>query len=643
MALHEVVAVLEKTRTSYHAWLAAAVQLSQVLKVSGLVPESTFSAVPAVSSRCLATSQCTPSILRAGHSPPGYYHLQRRNLSMGPMGMDFRRQMCRWSTALADVAPRPADVQETGYEALSHPIVPAATGKEVVSERGVDVRMESQVIFDSCWRRFEDKYRLNNVFVPREVVFLNGAPGAGKGANTSHILAARGLEQVICVSSLLETHAESREIINRGDMIPDTLVGDVLFHALLISSCRAPDCGVLVDGFPRTALQVDFLKLLNDKLTELHSIWANTAHEQQFPRPMFKVVMLYVDEETSIARQMARAKVAHLHNKHVKDAGAGGYVEQRATDQSVEKCKKRYAVFKQHYAASLRLKQFFPFHLIDAMGDLEETQEAITEELRYQSSLDLSQATYYSIRHLPPSRDLAQYARQQLVTRLDDHCEKFPTLFQKVIDIITAEIVPMLKESGMSGQAEYSCDLRLFNDHPRAAQMLMDVLTDRGFKSSYSITAAYVPVQIDLTTGVIKNRRETKHRFNIWWEIPNVRDAAKVIEIEARMAESQGGGSGMTKLDSVRISQSFIPPPQPQPPKEARHPGSSMPPWHPCHGGPGAHASTLEAPCHPGTHAMVALVPMLAPWKLHATYCVMGAQGFVIMSVKTPSRLLPSK
>eukprot|EP00955_Chlamydomonas_euryale_P116766 366438-Chlamydomonas_euryale.AAC.2 len=64
------------------------------------------------------------------------------------------------------------------------------------------------------------------------------------------------------------------------------------------------------------------------------------------------------------------------------DAGAGDLLEQRATDISVEKCKKRYAIFKQHYGASLRLKQFFPFHLIDAMGTLSETQEAITTELR---------------------------------------------------------------------------------------------------------------------------------------------------------------------------------------------------------------------------------------------------------------------
>jgi adenylate kinase len=68
---------------------------------------------------------------------------------------------------------------------------------------------------------------------------------------------------------------------------------------------------------------VDFLKLLYDKLDELHVAFASTTHRAQFPRPLFKVVMLYVDEETSILRQIERAKLASVHNKRVLDAGAG--------------------------------------------------------------------------------------------------------------------------------------------------------------------------------------------------------------------------------------------------------------------------------------------------------------------------------
>ncbi len=55
-------------------------------------------------------------------------------------------------------------------------------------------------------------------------------------------------------------------------------------------------------------------------------------------------------------------------------------------------------VFKAHYHTILRLKQFFPFSLIDAMGSLEECKSQVLRELRYQSSLDLDEATYAAIR-----------------------------------------------------------------------------------------------------------------------------------------------------------------------------------------------------------------------------------------------------
>jgi hypothetical protein len=49
---------------------------------------------------------------------------------------------------------------------------------------------------------------------------------------------------------------------------------------------------------------------------------------------------------------------------------------------ATHRCRKRYAIFKTHYAATLRLKSYFPFTLIDAMGSIEETRQQITSELR---------------------------------------------------------------------------------------------------------------------------------------------------------------------------------------------------------------------------------------------------------------------
>jgi hypothetical protein len=77
-----------------------------------------------------------------------------------------------------------------------------------------------------------------------------------------------------------------------------------------------------------------------------------------------QVVVLYVDEATSIQRQLQRAVAARAHNARVKDAGVseeGRLHEERPTDLDLNKATKRYQIFKQHYSAILRLKQFLPF------------------------------------------------------------------------------------------------------------------------------------------------------------------------------------------------------------------------------------------------------------------------------------------
>ena len=108
----------------------------------------------------------------------------------------------------------------------------------------------------------------------------------------------------------------------------------------------------MVDGFPRSALQADVLKLLYEKLLSVHN--ANPDHA---PRPIFKVVVLYISEEESVRRQVERAVAARERNIRVMDAGVGDTEEVRATDMDVEKAKLRYTVFKENYVTLLRLMQ----------------------------------------------------------------------------------------------------------------------------------------------------------------------------------------------------------------------------------------------------------------------------------------------
>lgn len=61
-----------------------------------------------------------------------------------------------------------------------------------------------------------------------------------------------------------------------------------------------------------------------------------------------------------------------------------------------------------------------------------ECKAQIARELRYQSSLDLDEATYAAIRHLPLAKDLVRISRQQLVSHLDFYCKRHNKTFLQV-------------------------------------------------------------------------------------------------------------------------------------------------------------------------------------------------------------------
>ena len=45
--------------------------------------------------------------------------------------------------------------------------------------------------------------------------------------------------------------------------------------------------------------------------------------------------------------------------------------------RSEKSARRRYHIFRQHYDTLLRLRAFFPFHLIDGMGTLSECREQV--------------------------------------------------------------------------------------------------------------------------------------------------------------------------------------------------------------------------------------------------------------------------
>lgn len=101
-------------------------------------------------------------------------------------------------------------------------------------------------------------------------LILLGAPGAGKGTVAKQLTAVDGSVQISTgdilrgeVKSGSDLGKEAEGYMNRGDLVPDSLILDMMGKRL-----QEPDCqkGFLLDGFPRTIPQADALKELLAKI-----------------------------------------------------------------------------------------------------------------------------------------------------------------------------------------------------------------------------------------------------------------------------------------------------------------------------------------------------------------------------------------
>ncbi len=236
----------------------------------------------------------------------------------------------------------------------------------------VDPATEAAGVFSDVWAGIEKLYRHDDLCFPRQIVWLNGAPGAGKGTNVKVIQDRLGITAKPLVCSDLFNSPEFKRIKDSGALIGDREVISLLLRALL-----APEYanGVVVDGYPRTRTQAETLKLFHAKLVQLQ------RELPAKPAPSFRVVVIDVSEQESVARQLKRGREALAHNAQVKATGVGTLLEIRATDTDEALVRKRYQEFVAKTIGALEvLKGVFPYHRIDGSGSIEETRQKIVQE-----------------------------------------------------------------------------------------------------------------------------------------------------------------------------------------------------------------------------------------------------------------------
>ena len=396
-------------------------------------------------------------------------------------------------------------------DSVSSPVTPEDSKRGSTVVKDLEIK-DALVIFSTVWNDLEEERTRQNLRFPKEIILLGGAPGSGKGTQTGFILKARSLTcRSIVVSDLLNS-PEARKIKDYGGMVGDREVIGIIFRKLLEPAYRD---GAVLDGFPRTKVQVECLKLLVDKMKELYREFYDTPLRMHFRQPIIHAMVLFVEEKVSIERQLKRGRDIEIHNAEVERSGVGELQELRITDLEETAAQRRYQVFKeQTWDALQSLKQTFFYHFINAQGDIDEVEENILNELKYQSSLELDQDTYDHLRRLPLASEIVVHARQELVKRLDAYAFEQRELFQRVLKFVESKIMPIVIRHAISGVAMVNSEEPILNDSS-ALTMLIDIFSERGFHAVIDIHRIEIPERFDLASGKISCREKKVYRITI--------------------------------------------------------------------------------------------------------------------------------
>jgi adenylate kinase len=137
-------------------------------------------------------------------------------------------------------------------------------------------------------------------------IILLGPPGAGKGTQAKLISDTFGIPQISTgdilranVARQTELGMKAKVIMERGDLVPDELVCDMVASRLLEADCAR---GFILDGFPRTVRQAQWLDGYLEKLRAGKS--GNRCAQQACAAPV--VIRLVVDYNTLLQRITGR-------------------------------------------------------------------------------------------------------------------------------------------------------------------------------------------------------------------------------------------------------------------------------------------------------------------------------------------------
>jgi len=103
-------------------------------------------------------------------------------------------------------------------------------------------------------------------------LILLGPPGAGKGSQAKGLAARYGVPHIstgdilrVAVRDKTELGVKARSYMDKGALVPDNLVVEIVAERLRIDDCKT---GFILDGFPRNILQAEAVEKMMGELGE---------------------------------------------------------------------------------------------------------------------------------------------------------------------------------------------------------------------------------------------------------------------------------------------------------------------------------------------------------------------------------------
>eukprot|EP00759_Apiculatamorpha_spiralis_P028088 PhF_6_TR30617/c1_g1_i1/m.45085 len=359
---------------------------------------------------------------------------------------------------------------------------------QIADLAGKAVVKTAKDIFDHVHGTLLLKYEgAERLYFPKEVIIVAGPPACGKHTCIQMINQARKFsEQEINVATLLEGIEEPTD--------------DIIIHTLLIELLNPKyDHGVVIRSFPVNDVQAQFLLLLKD--------WVKKVSKHS-KAGIFQVLLLHVDQETSVRRQMEQ-------NKLRKDFGI------KCDNITKEIAIENYNRFRQQmFGAILLLRDSMYFHCLDCTNSLEQIKKSIMTQLQYRISLEMSQKTSTILTWIPLANSISLHARQKLVFRLDRYARNNRELFVKVMDLIRNDFMHIVEHQALAGTAYVRSQSSILFEEG-ATNMLLDVLGERGYVVTMDREQVTQPTHVNLKTGEVKVVQKTIFHFEV--RIPRVK------------------------------------------------------------------------------------------------------------------------